>query len=270
MAALPAAFYEPEGDGFTSTALTRGPWDRGHQHAGPPAALLARAIEAASGIAGGQTVRLSYDILRAIPIGALRVHARVLRPGRRVEQVEATLTTADEAATTLMRATAWRMRSQRVALPAGSLAEEEPRLPGPDAGRPGGFASWTEEVAYHRALDWRFLHGAFDRPGPAAVWTRLNAQLVAGEPPTPLERLLVMADAASGVSSALDWKAYTFVNVDLGIHLRRPPEGEWVAMDATTHLGETGTGLCTSVLSDTRGPLGVSTQSLLVEPRPTG
>ncbi len=38
-------------------------------------------------------------------------------------------------------------------------------------------------------------------------------------------------------------------------------------MDAVTRLGEAGTGLCTSVLSDARGRLGVSTQSLLVAPR---
>lgn len=266
MAVLPAAFYEPDGAGFASTPLTRGPWDPGLQHAGPPAALLARAIEAASAIPGGQTVRLSYDILRPVPIAPLLTHTRTLRPGRRVEQIEATLTATGDEASPLMRATAWRMRSERVGLPDGALADEPPAA-GPDGGRPGDLAFWSDEVAYHRALDWRFVHGAFDRPGPAAVWTRLNAQLVAGEPPTPLQRLLVMADAASGVSSALDWSAYTFVNVDLGVHLQRQPEGEWMAMDAVTRLGEGGTGLCTSVLSDARGRVGVSTQSLLVAPR---
>src|SRR3712207_8497182 len=54
--------YVPTADGFTATALTIGPWDPGLQHAGPPAALLARAAERASGIEGGQTVRLAYDI----------------------------------------------------------------------------------------------------------------------------------------------------------------------------------------------------------------
>ena len=35
---LPAALYVPTDDGFLATALTIGPWDPGHQHAGPPAA----------------------------------------------------------------------------------------------------------------------------------------------------------------------------------------------------------------------------------------
>jgi hypothetical protein len=91
--------------------------------------------------------------------------------------------------------------------------------------------------------------------------------LVAGEEPTPLERLLVMADAASGISAALDWASWMFVNVDLGIHLARPPRGEWMAMAARTDIGPTGMGLCTSSLSDSDGAVGVSTQTLLVAPR---
>ena len=125
-------------------------------------------------------------------------------------------------------------------------------------------AFWTEPVAYHAALDWRFVDGDFEEPGPATVWTRLRVPLVAGEPASPLERMLVMADAASGVSHVLDWAAWMFINVDLGIHLERLPEGEWMAMNAVTRLGPAGAGLCTSVLSDERGRVGVSTQTLRV------
>ena len=48
MTDLPSCLYEPDGDRFVPTGLTRGPWDRGFQHAGPPAALLAHAVEAAA------------------------------------------------------------------------------------------------------------------------------------------------------------------------------------------------------------------------------
>ena len=93
---------------------------------------------------------------------------------------------------------------------------------------------------------------------------RDRAQDVEGEPASPLERMLVMADAASGVSHVLDWAAWMFINVDLGIHLERLPEGEWMAMNAVTRVGPAGAGLCTSVLSDQRGRVGVSTQTLRV------
>ncbi len=41
-------------------------------------------------------------------------------------------------------------------------------------------------------------------------------------------------------------------------------------MDAQTRIGDTGAGQCTSVLSDGLGRVGMSTQSLLVEPREPG
>jgi hypothetical protein len=262
---MPAALYEAAGEGlYSATALTRGPWNPEHQHAGPPAALLAREVERASAIVGGQTARLSYDILAPVPVATVEVSARVLRRGRRVEQIEGTLTADGQPC---MRLTAWRMRIEQTP----EIATPEPPPPPPDSGRADNFEGWpgTCDVAYKDALEWRYISGAFADPGPATVWSRLKFPVVAGEDATPLERLLVMADAASGVSARLDWHKWLFVNIDLGIHLERPPRGEWMAMDAETRIGDTGAGLCTSVLSDGLGRVGVSTQSLLVTPRPS-
>lgn len=265
MAELPRALYERDREAFLPTGLTRGPWNPEHQHAGPPAALLAYAVERAGGIAPGQAARLSFDILRPVPLVPLIVRTRVLRPGRRVELVEAELaeTVAGEA---LMRLTAWRMRVEEIKTQAAT-PERRPAPPGPEHGQEGSFDFWRDEVAYYRALDWRFIQGAFDKPGPATVWTRLRVPLVAGEDATPLERLLVMADAASGASSVLDWSRWIFVNVDLGVHLSRPPTGEWMAMAAETRVGPQGAALCRSELFDAAGWLGLSTQSLLVAAR---
>jgi hypothetical protein len=46
---VPDSFYEPDGDRFVSTELTRGPWDPDAQHAGPPAALIGREVERLGG-----------------------------------------------------------------------------------------------------------------------------------------------------------------------------------------------------------------------------
>ena len=257
---LPGALYVPAGDGeFDSTALTIGPWSPDAQHGGPPAALLARAVDRAGGIAGGQTVRLAVDILGPVPVGRLRVSARVLRPGRRVELVEATLDAGDRPA---MRVTAWRVRTADAA-----PGPAEPAPHSPDGGRPGDLSFFREDVAYHRALEWRVVHGDFTRPGPGAAWTRPLCALVEGEPMTPLEHLVVMTDASSGLSSVLDWSTTTFANVDLVVSLRRPPRGEWLGTDAATHLGGTGTAQCFATLYDADGLVGRSAQSLLVEPR---
>jgi hypothetical protein len=262
---LPGALYLPTDDGFLATALTIGPWDAALQHAGPPAALLLREVERASAIEGGQTVRLAYDILAPVPVGPVRVRATVLRPGRRIELVEAVLTGADDRP--LMRLTAWRMRVRSDGATPASPAGPHPAPSGPEDSRAEDAAFFTEEIAYHRALEWRFAAGSFNSPGPATAWTAARCELVAGEPMSTLEHLLVMTDAASGISAALDWNRATFANVDLTVALVRPPRGDWVGMDATTVLGDTGSAQCFAVLFDAEGAIGRSSQSLFVEPR---
>ncbi len=261
---LPAALYVPEDGGFRATALTIGPWDPGLQHAGPPAALLAREAERAGDIPEGQTVRLAYDILGPVPVGPVRVRARVLRPGKRIELVEAILDAFDDRP--LMRLTAWRMRTGATPAVDGPVAAH-PAPVGPEDSRPETAAFFTTEIAYHRALEWRFAAGSFNAPGPASAWTSPRCALVEGEPMTPLQHLLVMTDAASGISAVLDWTRATFANVDLMVSLHRPPRGEWLGMDATTTLGGTGAAQCTAVLFDAEGAIGRSAQSLFVEPR---
>lgn len=258
-----AALYEPDAGGvFVPTAYTRGPWDPRHQHAGPPSALLAHAIEAAARIEGGQVARIAFDILRPVPLEPMRVHTRHLRPGRRVEQLEATLALAADG-TELMRARAWRLRSEPQ-----PLAGPEPPPAGPGGLEPAGRPSfWTGGTAYFDALQWRFSHGDFDGPGPAACWTRMQVDLLPGRAATPLEHLLVMGDAASGISAVLDWNAWIFINVDLSVALERPPEGEWLAMDGVTRPGDRGAGVCSAAFFDAAGRVGSSTQALLIAPR---
>jgi hypothetical protein len=260
---LPAALYEPTDDGYVATALTIGPWDPGLQHAGPPAALLLREAERASGIDGGQTVRMAYDIFAPVPVGPVRVATSVVRPGRRIELVETVLSGVEDRP--LMRLSAWRMRTREN----GEVSEglPHPAATGPEESRPEDAAFFTEEIAYHRALEWRFASGSFNAPGPASAWTSARCELVAGEPMTPLQHLLVMTDAASGISAALDWTSATFANVDLLVSLHRPPRGEWLGMDAATVFGGTGAAQCNAVLFDADGPIGRSAQSLFVEPR---
>src|SRR5687767_10306641 len=87
---MPSAFYVSDGADFVSSELTRGPWDPGSQHAGPPAALIGRAIE--QDTPDGWIVgRITFEILRPVPIAPLRVEVETLRPGRSVELVGAML-----------------------------------------------------------------------------------------------------------------------------------------------------------------------------------
>ncbi len=258
------AFYEKAGTGFVATELTRGPWDPGAQHAGPPAALLGREIERLPDAEEFQVGRVTCEILRSVPIGPVRVEARVVRPGRRVQLVEAVLSGED--GEPLMRASGWRIRTAPVEIPAEAAVVAAPP-PGPEHGAEADFFPTGQELGYHSAMEVRFLEGGFVEPGPATVWLRMRQPLVAGEEPSPLQRVLVTADVGNGVSASLDYRRYLFINVDLTVHLERMPEGEWVCVDAVTLPQPNGVGTAESVLSDERGRIGRALQTLLVSER---
>lgn len=124
---------------------------------------------------------------------------------------------------------------------------------------------WVD--GYLSAVDWRFVEGRFDVPGPATVWSRLLHPLVPDEPPSPLQRVLAVADSGNGLSSELDMRRWHFINPELTVHLHREPVGEWVCVAAQTAISPGGAGLATTVLSDATGAVGVGAQSLLVAPR---
>jgi Thioesterase-like superfamily len=260
---VPGAFYEPDGDVYVATELTRGPWDPGAQHAGPPSALLAREIELLPDAELFQVGRITLEILRPIPIAPAHLSARVLRPGRRVQLVEAELSDGEQV---LMRATAWRIQIAPVELPLGAAAALEPP-PGPDQGSSEDFFPTDQEHGYHSAMEVSFIEGGFMRPGPATAWLRMRQPLVAGEEPTPLQRVLVAADVGNGISAPLDYRRFMFLNVELTVHLERMPAGEWICVDARTLPRASGIGIAESVLSDEQGRIGRAAQTLVVSER---
>ena len=258
------AFYEVAGDLYAATDLTRGPWDPGAQHAGPPAALLGREIELLPEAEQFHVGRLTFEILRSVPIAPVRVSARVVRPGRRVQLVEAEL--SDAAGEPLMRVHAWRIRTAAAELPPEALVAATPP-PGPEQGHEVEFFPTGQEHGYHSAMECRFVEGGFVEPGPATVWLRMRQPLVAGEQPSPLQRVLVAADVGNGVSANLDYRRFLFINVDLTVQLERLPAGEWVCVDAVTLPQPHGVGTAESVLSDRDGRIGRALQTLLISER---
>ncbi|UQX02188.1 thioesterase family protein [Streptomyces sp. RerS4] len=258
-------FYERLDTGrFLATEATRGPWDPRAQHAGPPAALLGRAVEERP---GGRTdlrlARITYEILRPVPIGALEITASVLRSGRGTELVEAALT-PEGASGPVMLARALRIRVAEEPVPAvaqGAVVAP----PGEAASAPFFPVPW--ERGYHTAVEPRFVAGAFVEPGPGTCWMRMRVPLVAGEEVRPLDRVLVAADSANGISAALDYGSFVFLNGDLTVHLHRHPVGEWVCVESRTSVDPGGIGLVDARAHDEKGPIGRIAQSLFVAPR---
>lgn len=257
------AFYETDGEVYVATELTRGPWDPGAQHAGPPSALLARAFELMPESERFQIGRITFEILRPIPIATVRIKTQVLRPGRRVQLVEAELSVDGQV---LVRATAWRLEIVSLELPPGAT-DATPPPPPPEQGAEAEFFPTEQEHGYHSAMDVRFVKGGFIELGPATAWLRMRKPLVGGEETTPLQRVLVAADVGNGISADLDYREFVFINVELTVHLERMPAGEWIGVDAVTVAQSTGVATAESVLFDREGRIGRAVQALVVSAR---
>jgi hypothetical protein len=258
----PASFFVADGARFQATELTRGPWSAQHQHAGPPSALLAREIERALP-AGMSVVRVTVELLKAVPIAAFTVKAQATRAGRKVQWWSAEL--LDDAGTAVARAHAVAIRTTTVSLPVKGDPVDDP-LPSPADSAPYQFKFFTSPVGYHTAMELRLARGTIGR-GRIAMWMRMRHPLVAGEAPSPAQRVMIAADSGNGVSAALDPQQFSFVNPDLSVYLHRLPAGEWVCLDARTIPQERGIGLADTRLLDEQGPIGRSVQSLIIEAR---
>lgn len=258
------SFYVPLGDGqWLATVHTTGPWDARSQHGGPPSALLGRAMQECERRPDMMIARFTCEILRPIPVGEISVAARVVRSGRSVELLEASVSAGGRE---VARASAWRvLRTDADPVPPRQLGPEGPPDEYPEMRRP---RSWADGLL--AAIEWRVLRGGWHGAGPTAIWGRMRYPLIPDEEPTPLERVLILADSGNGVSWELDINRWHFINPELTVHLHREAEGEWICLDAQTAISPGGVGLATSVLSDVTGPVGVGAQSLLIAPRPNG
>lgn len=268
MPATPDAFFTPLGDSrFRATAHTEGPWDPAFQHGGPPAALLARAIERESPSWPATVARVSIDILGPVPVAEVEVRSRVLRPGRSVELVEAEM---DAGGLTVVRARAWRIRAADLELPPlrdgaepkDTAVDEPPPLPPTASPLAPGWGG-----GYLHAMEWRLAGGNWSDRGPATIWGRMRWPLLPDEEPTGLQRMMTIADSGNGVSNVLPLTGWFFINPELTVHVAAVPAGEWICLDARTQVDSRGFGLAASRLFDQTRLVGRGAQTLYVGPR---
>jgi hypothetical protein len=284
-AAAVDAIFLPAGEGrFEPTEHARGPWDPRALHGGAPAALMTAALERLQPGAALPIARLSFELLRPVPLAPLELRTRITRPGRRVQALEADLLAGEEL---VCRARALRIQPVPGELPARALElvgdRETSTIPGPQEGHEVRFAldDLERKSFAATAMEMRFISGrplkgglpevgvssAHTPVGAATVWMRLRHPLLPGEPASALACVAATADFGNGVAAVLPFEEYLFINADLSIELDRRPAGEWIALDARTLLHPNGIGWAESLLHDERGPLGVARQALVVQPR---
>lgn len=251
----------------TPTALARGPWDPAHCHGGPVAAMVARQVEQCdTGGVDWTIARLTVELERPCEVGrALTVERFVERGGKRISLVGVVMSDGDNI---VARGRAMRIRRDAVPMPVDTTPEQFPASVDDSTPEAMTHVIGDDPVSYvNTACEYRFASGDWQSRGPVDVWIRLAVPVVDDETPSGLQRVAAAADFGNGVSAAVSWDDYWFINPDLTIHLIRRHEGEWVGMRAITHLSEMGTGLAESALYDAHGRVGRSLQSLLLAPR---
>ncbi len=274
--------FRLDGGRFVPTEHARGPWSPEALHGGAPAALFTAAFERMQPGDDLPIGRIGVEYLRPLTSAPMELSTRVVRPGRRVQELAGELRAGGEL---ICRASALRVAGvpdglptpdgDRIGSPDAGPGDPPPlappvapTLPPPSAARAVHFAlNSSDEPSFGAtAMEMRWFGDPWTL-GPGRVWMRMRMPLLPGEPATPLTLVAAVADFGNGVSASLPFDRFLFINADLTIHLMRVPRGEWIGLDSRTHLCGGGVGLAESVLHDEHGPIGRAFQTLVVQQR---
>lgn len=261
---------------YRPTQHTSGAWSQAEQHVSPLAGLVVHAIEQfvdsrEIGRAGGDDLteradigktigRISFDILGPITIGNFDIDVAVVRPGRTIELIEASVISRSRE---VLRARAWRLAPYDTRAISGG---QPPHIPAP-----GELPSWPMTSVwpggYIDSLEVRRTPDS--HPGRTTAWVSTPLELLARETVSPLASFVALVDTANGVCVRQSPEEWMFPNVDLTIHLHRQPVAGPVGLDTSVIFGSDGHGLTTTVLHDQHGPVGQAAQILSIRPQAT-
>ena len=256
------SFFRVQDNHVTVSPHASGPWSPDMQHGGAPSALAVWAAQQVASAAPMRVARLTVDLLRPVPVAPLTFRTEVLREGRKIQLIAVHL---ENKGVEVARASV--LKVIRSTQDLSSIANTPSlELPPPEEGQERR-APERSAVSFGANASLRTVKGEFGKPGPAAIWFRMNRNFVEGHETTPAMRAAATADFSNGISSELDFAKWTFINADLTVSLARDPEGDWILNDAKTWLGHDGGGIAQTRLADRRGYFGHATQNLIIEPR---
>jgi len=229
-------------------------------------ALLARAVERVPAEREMQVTRLTVDLMRAAPMSRVRTAARIVRSGSSVEVLEADLFAGDELCA---RASALRFRVAEIAVPENAAADRPPALPEKAMRFPWSDSRGASENPLQHVLEMRPVPG-FESP---TAWLRFRLPLVAGEENSPLVRVAWVSDMTYSIPMmrmatrdmrGMAARPFVAINPDTTLNLHRQPVSDWICLDSRATYDSQGAGTASARLFDERGPIGHSSQSLLV------
>lgn len=263
------ALFLRDGDIYIPTPECGGPWSPGHLHGGPVVGLMAHAVEQASENADLRLARLTVDLLRPVPDGPLSVSTRLVRGGKRLQVMEASLFSGE---TEVTRANALFLENRTVPVPDhGCFPENQLEAPTtPLKQSISEAACWDNRycpVGFHTTAEAVVIEGV-SGAGKGIAWMKLPLPLVQGVATSPAVMAATLSDFGNGVGQLNLSSDLGCINTDVSLYLHRDPVGEWLGLDACSRLQETGIGLVETTLFDSQGAVGKLLQAIITMKAP--
>ena len=264
------SFYRLEEDRLVPGPLCGGPWDPEHQHGGAVSGILAHLVELVPTATPMRFCRHTVELMRGAPMRALTPEVEILRDGRRLQVVRASLF---DDSTEVARATSVRMRVADSPNPVDvDLTAHVDDEPPPFPAEPQPFFSMPGigVPGFLRAVELRRSGGGYLTGAPGILWLRMHCRVVEGVDPSPFVLLATVGDMLSMAAQYLDPEKWMTINPDLTIQTFRDPVGEWIGLLGLHKNDSDGIGMSEAVLYDASGRIGRGTSSILIEARRPG
>jgi acyl-coenzyme A thioesterase PaaI-like protein len=246
----PTPYFVSESDTFVPNEIAQGGWGPtlGGQVVG---GLMARAVEQKRADVDLVPARFTVDILRRVATEPVQVHADVVRVGKRMQAIDATMTQRGEIVA--RASTLYLRRSQQPAeLPWTTSISMPPTPEEPDRlddSKPMLITAFGRDTdTAGRGFEWQ-------HDGPKYAWLREIRALVDDEETTPFVRAALAVDVTASITG-FSTAGLGFINADFTLTLCRLPEGPYIGLAALTHYSADGIATGTASLFDATGPIG--------------
>ena len=263
---MDAAYVETDEGAFLASPLTVGPWHPDHQHAGPPSALICRAVEREAArrrldpprAADGQPAAPGAD--RRMPDRRCADYV-----GRNAGHFSGRLTAGDKE---IARFTALMQREDALPIfPTERRAIRPPHAPKPVDESPVVTMAFDQGFGY-AGVGREPSRGGTILRRPLLRLVPIDHPLVKGEEPSAYQRVAVAADSGNGISASLDFTALSLRQQRPDDQPLPPPDGDVdLPRSQRSLFGGNGCGLAELALYDETGLIGRASQSLAVRRR---
>lgn len=256
--------FKRSGEFYVPTDSSGSPWSSAHLHGGPVVGLLAHSLEEALGASRLSLARLTVDLLRPVPSAPLSVSTRLIRGGKRVQILEASLLAGD---TEVARANALYLEAKPVKVPEyGHFTPSEFAPPSQavqeNLSEAAGWQSSYNPVGPHSTVKAVVVDGVRSE-GQGVAWLKLPVPLVEGVTSSSTVIAATLCDFGNGVGQLNLSDSVGCINADVSLYLHRTPVGEWFGIDARSRMQDSGVGLVETTLLDSQGPVGKILQAII-------